>query len=163
MSFISIIQEVFTKFQCKKVKYKFKTLKKYCPDDLKKSLTLRVIDAWDDESTMIELYSLEWPYYSLWAYWINFTASPKHSDGLVIVWAITKNMEQSVKNAFDVISSPKIIIACGDKAIHWDKKFDEISWWVQDVLWIKPDLEIPWNPPSSKDIFDYLVSFVKWK
>ena len=159
MSFINIWKEVFTKFKCKKIKAKDLNLRNKAPKELRKSLKLRCIDAWDDEWIMAELYSLEWPYYSLESYNISFTASPKHADWLFIVWAVSKNMEKAVKDAFEAVAEPKVVIACWDKAINWDKRFIWISWSVEKILW-KVDLEIPWNP-SSKDIFDYLVNFIK--
>lgn len=97
------------------------------PALMRKSLKLRVVDAGDDEGLMAELYALEGPQYSLESYGIFFTASPKHADGILVVGAITHNMKDAVKSAYDVIPNPKIIIACGDKAIHGDKRFQEVA------------------------------------
>ena len=159
MSFINVAKEVFIKFWNKKIKAEKINLKNKAPEILKKSLKLRCIDVWDNEWIMAELYSLEWPSYSLESYNISFTASPKHADWIFVVWAVTKNMKKALIDAWDVVPEPKIIIACWDKAINWDKRFNEVVWSVKDVLG-KVDLEIPWNP-SSKDIFNYLVNFVK--
>jgi Ni,Fe-hydrogenase III small subunit len=93
---------------------------------LQKSLKLRVVDAGDDEGTMAELYALEGPQYSLESYGIFFTASPKHADGVVVVGAITKNMKAALQSAYDLTPHPKVVIACGDKAIHGDKRFPEV-------------------------------------
>ena len=159
MSFINITKEVFTKFRNKKVKAENIELKNKAPKVLKKSLKLRCIDVGDDEGIMAELYSLEWPSYSLESYNISFTASPKHADWILVVGAVAKNMEKALKDAYEVVPEPKVIIACGDKAINWDCRFGETVWWVKDVLG-KVDLEIPGHL-SSKDIFNYLVNFVK--
>jgi len=159
MSFINITKEVFTKFLNKKIKAEKIKLKNKAPKSLRKSLKLRCIDVWDDEWIMAELYSLESPNYSLESYNISFTASPKHADWILVVWAITKNMKKALIDAYKVVPEPKVIIACWDKAIHWDKRFSDVVWWVKDILG-HVDLEIPGNP-SSKDIFNYLVNFVK--
>ena len=158
MSFIDITKEVFTKFRNKKVKPEEIELKNKVPNALKKSLKLRCVNAGDDEGIMAELYSLEWPQFSLESYNISFTASPKHADGIFVVGAVTKNMEKALKDAWEVVPEPKVIIACGDKAINGDDRFENCKS-VKEVLW-KVDLEIPWNP-SSKDIFNYLVNFIK--
>jgi len=163
MSFLNVLKEVFIKFNCEKVQPEKIKLTNYCPNILRNSLTLRVIDTWDDEATMAELYSLEWPNYSLESYGIKFTASPKHADGLLVVGAVTKNMAQPLKDAYAVVPNPKVLIVCGDKAISGDKRFWEVAGSVKQVLNINPHLEIPWNPPTAKDIFNYLVSFVKAK
>jgi len=159
MSFINITKEVLTKFRNKKVKADKIKLEKRAPKYLRKSFKIRCIDVWDDEGIMAELYSLESPNYSLESYNISFTASPKHADWILVVWAITKNMKKALIDAYSVVPDPKVIIACGDKAINWDNRFSDVVWGVKDVLG-HVDLEIPGNP-SSKDIFNYLVNFVK--
>jgi len=159
MSFINITKEVFTKFKNKKVKAEKIKLENKAPKVLKKSLKLRCIDVGDDEGIMAELYSLEAPNYSLESYNISFTASPKHADWILVVGAVTQNMKQALIEAYNVVPEPKVIIACGDKAINWDKRFSDVVGSVRDVLG-HVDLEIPGNP-SSKDIFNYLVNFVK--
>jgi len=159
MSFINIIKEIFIKSQNKKVIPEEINLKYKAPKILRKSLKLRCIDVWDDEWIMAELNSLQWPEFSLESYNISFTASPKHADWIFVVWAVSRNMRKALIDAWEVIPEPKVIIACWDKAINWDSRFKEVVWWVKEVLW-KVDLEIPWNP-SSKDIFNYLINFVK--
>jgi|GEM_PF-3287158 len=96
------------------------------PNILKKSLKLRVVDSGDDEGTMAELYALEGPQYSLESYGVFFTASPKHADGIVVVGAVTKNMKAALQSAYNLTPNPKIVIACGDKAINGDKRFPEV-------------------------------------
>ena len=159
MSILNVTKELYYKAKWRKIKPENLDLGVSCPKVLKKSLKLRAIDPGSDEWIMAELYSLEGPYFSLDSYNISFTASPKHADGLFIVGWISKNMEQAVKDAYEVVSEPKVIIACGDKAINGDNSFWEKLLSVKEVLW-KVDLEIPWNP-SSKDIFNYLVNYVK--
>jgi len=134
-------------------------LKNFAPNPLCKSLKLRVIDSWDDESTMAELYALEWPAYSVQSYGIDFVASPKHADWVVIVWSIPQNMQQAVIDAYKVIQEPKVIIAIWDFAINGDSRFTNCKS-AKEVLW-KVDLEIPWNPASAWIILSYLWSFIK--
>lgn len=164
MFFWFAIKEFFysiktSKYDWKYIKLKIKNKDKDKIIDLRKSLSLRVIDAGDDEWTMAELYSLESPKYSLWNLWVNIVASPKHADGLLIVWAISDNMKNAVKDAFDVVPSPKIIIALWDKAINWDSRFYWSTNSTKSVLW-RVDLEIPWDPPKAEDIYDYIKSFI---
>jgi len=131
------------------------------PSNIKKSLKFRVVDSWDDEWTMAELYALEWPAYPLENYWIWFSASPKHVDWLIVVWVITKNMKNSVVNAWERVPEPKILIALWDKAINWDDRFKEVSWWVKHIFKKQQVINIPWNPPKAQDIFSLLVSLTK--
>lgn len=122
-SSISLVQELYYKAKDTKILPKKLSLDGYCPESLQKSLKLRVVDAGDDESTMAELTSLQGPAYSLESYGIDFVASPKHADGIVIVGAITQNMLDPLLRAYNVIPEPKIVIALGNKAIHGDPRF----------------------------------------
>ncbi len=161
MKLINQIKEISRKFTEKRnspdtIKHNY-----IIPKQIKKSLKFRVVDAWDDEGTMAELYALEWPAYPLENYWIWFWASPKHVDWLIIVWAITKNMKQATMNAWERVPEPKILIALWDKAISWDKRFNEIAWSVKDIFPNEQVIEIPGNPPKAQTIFSYLVSLTK--
>lgn len=156
---ISLIKETINKFKYTKKKKPYKIdLKYFAPKILQRSLKLRVVDAWDDEWTMAELYALEWPEFSIQSYWIDFVASPKHADWILIVWSIPKNMQLAVLDTYNIITQPKIVIACWDKAIHWDNRFENCLW-VKNL--INVDLSIHWNPPTALDIFSYLLCFTK--
>jgi len=160
-SSIALFKELTNKISDKKNKPKKVILKKYAPSVFMNSLKLRVVDAWDDESTMTELYSLQWGTYSLDSYWIDFVASPKHADWIVIVWAITKNMLDPLLRTYAVVPEPKVVIALWDKAINWDPRFEWCIWRTDKYL--KVDLEIPWDPPKPELILSYLHSFIKGK
>lgn len=159
MFFYQLFKEIINKLFQKRIKADKINLKTYAPEILCKSLKLRVVDSWDDESTMAELYALEWPTYSIQSYWIDFVASPKHADWIVVVWSIPQNMQQATIDAYKIIQEPKIVIALWDWAINWDKRFTNCKS-ALEVLW-KVDLEIPWNPATAKEIFSYLASFTK--
>jgi len=143
----------------KRVKADKVELSSFAPDILCKSLKLRVIDSWDDESTMAELYALEGPAYSIQSYGIDFVSSPKHADWVVIVGSIPQNMQNAVRDAYKVIQEPKVIIALWDGAINGDSRFTNCLS-ARDVLG-KVDLEIPGNPATAKEILSYLASFTK--
>lgn len=132
--------------------------KKEVLDVVRKSFSIRVVDAWDDEWTMVELYALESPEYSTESVWLHVVASPKHWDALLIVWAIADNMKQAVLDAYDSTPHPKVVIACWDKAINWDKRFYGAKTWVRDILPV--DLEIPGNPPKAIDIYSYINEYL---
>ncbi len=48
---------------------------------------------------------------------IQFVASPRHADGLLITGPVTKNMELALKKTYDAVPGPKIVIAVGACAI----------------------------------------------
>ncbi len=159
-SSIAVLKEFTYKIKDVKIKPQKISLPNYAPKVLKNSLKLRVIDVWDDEWTLSEMYSLQWSNYSLESYGIDFVASPKHADGIVVIGALTQNMLDPLLRTYQVIPEPKVVIALWDKALYGDPRFIGCVWKLSQYL--KVDLEIPWNPPSAEDIFSFLVSFVKW-
>ena len=48
---------------------------------------------------------------------IQFVASPRHADGLLITGPVSKNMELALKKTYAAVPEPKIVIAVGACAI----------------------------------------------
>ena len=48
---------------------------------------------------------------------IEFVASPRHADGIVITGPISENMAEALQICYDAIPDPKIIILVGTDAI----------------------------------------------
>jgi len=131
---LNFVKELFAKFKDREYTPTVSYTQTGIPSVLKKSLKLRVVDAGDDEATMAELYALEGPQYSLESYGISFTASPKHADGIMVVGAVSKNMKAALMSAYDLTPRPKIVIACGDRALQGDTRFAEIAGSAKEVL-----------------------------
>jgi Ni,Fe-hydrogenase III small subunit len=50
-------------------------------------------------------------------YGIEFVASPRHADGIVITGPLSRNMAEALEITYNAIPSPKIIILAGTDAI----------------------------------------------
>src|SRR3984957_18244959 len=48
---------------------------------------------------------------------IQFVASPRHADGLLITGPVTENMKLALQKTYDAVPAPKIVIAVGACAI----------------------------------------------
>ena len=48
---------------------------------------------------------------------IDFVASPRHADGLVITGPISKNMAYALEDCYKSTPDPKVVILCGACAI----------------------------------------------
>ncbi len=48
---------------------------------------------------------------------IQFVASPRHADGLLITGPVSRDMELALKKTYDAVAAPKIVIAVGACAI----------------------------------------------
>ncbi len=81
------------------------------------SLKLRQVCAGGDNSCELELNACSNVNFDMGRFGIDFVASPRHADGIVITGAITENMAQPLQICYDAIPVPKIIILAGTDAI----------------------------------------------
>jgi len=110
------------------------------------SLKLRQVSAAGDNSCELELNACGNVNFDMGRYGIEFVASPRHADGLVITGPISKNMAKPLQMTYDATPSPKIIILAGTDAISGgifegspalDRRFIEENY---------IDLYVPGNP-----------------
>ena len=80
---------------------------------LGRSLHLRHLDAGSCNACDWELSSLLNPVYDIRRLGIDFVASPRHADGVVVTGPVTRNLEAAVRRTFDAIPDPRIVIAVG--------------------------------------------------
>jgi Ni,Fe-hydrogenase III small subunit len=81
------------------------------------SLKLRQVSAGGDNSCEWELNASGNVNFDIGRYGIEFVASPRHADGIVITGPITQNMAEPLQTCYDAIPNPKMIILAGIDAI----------------------------------------------
>lgn len=81
------------------------------------SLKLRQVSAGGDNSTEMELNACGNVNFDMGRYGIEFVASPRHADGIVITGPVSKNMAEALELTYKAVPSPKIIILAGTDAI----------------------------------------------
>ena len=81
------------------------------------SLKLRQVSAAGDNSTELELNACGNVNFDMGRYGIEFVASPRHADGIVITGPVSVNMAEPLQITYDATPSPKIIILAGTDAI----------------------------------------------
>ncbi len=82
-----------------------------------KSLKLRQISAGGDNSCEWELNAAGNVNFDMGRFGIEFVASPRHANGIVITGPISKNMAGPLQICYDAVPRPKIIILAGTDAI----------------------------------------------
>jgi Ni,Fe-hydrogenase III small subunit/NAD-dependent dihydropyrimidine dehydrogenase PreA subunit len=126
-------------------KLKEKIYKKF-----KRSLVLRSVDSGSCNACMLELSAMSNNYYSLSRFGIDFAASPRHSDGIVVTGPVTINMKEALIKTYNAVPDPKIVIAAGACA-HDGGVFKESYGTINLLSEILPvDLTIPGCPPSPQ-------------
>ncbi|MBR2068373.1 MAG: hypothetical protein IJ877_01295 [Candidatus Gastranaerophilales bacterium] len=82
-----------------------------------KSLKLRQVSAGGCNGCEMELNACLNANFDMGRFGIEFTASPRHADGLVITGPITKNMAYALEDCYQSTPNPKIVILAGACAI----------------------------------------------
>lgn len=110
------------------------------------ALKLRQVSAGGDNSCEMELAASGNVNFDFGRYGIEFVASPRHADGIVITGPVSKNMSEALQICYDAIPEPKIIILAGTDAISGGifKESPELDRHFIDNHQI--DLYIPGNP-----------------
>ena len=80
---------------------------------LGRSLHLRHLDAGSCNACDWELAALLNPVYDVRRLGIDFVASPRHADGVVVTGPVTRNLETAVRRTVEAIPEPRIVIAVG--------------------------------------------------
>lgn len=83
----------------------------------RRGLKLREVSAGGDNSCEMELAATGNVNFDFGRYGVEFVASPRHADGIVITGPVTENMAVALEICHDAVPSPKIIILAGTDAI----------------------------------------------
>lgn len=112
----------------------------------KKSIKLRQVCAGGDNSVEFELNAAGNANFNMDRWGIEFVASPRHADGIVITGPITENMAEAIQIAYDATPEPKIVVLVGVDAISGGIFADSKAINRSFLDKIKVDLYIPGNP-----------------
>lgn len=82
-----------------------------------KSLKLREVSAGGCNGCELELNASSNINFDIGRYGVEFVASPRHADGIVITGPITNNMADALDDTWEAIPEPKIVILVGACAI----------------------------------------------
>jgi Ni,Fe-hydrogenase III small subunit/ferredoxin-like protein FixX len=125
------------------------------------SLKLRQVSAAGDNSAELELNASGNVNFDIGRYGIEFVASPRHADGLVITGPISDNMAGPLQICYDAMPNPKIIILYGVDAISGGIFADSPAINRMFLEKYKVDLYIPGNPPHPLTFINGILELVR--
>ena len=127
---------------------------------LGRSLRLRQVSAGGCGACEADINVLGTIGWDLGRFGIQYVASPRHADGLLITGPVSKAMELALKKTWDAVPGPKIAIAVGACAISGGPFVGhaETCQGADNVIPI--DLYIPGCPPHPLTILDGLLRII---
>lgn len=125
------------------------------------SLKLRQVSAGGDNSCELELNACGNVNFDMGRFGIEFVASPRHADGIVITGPITENMAQPLQICYDAIPEPKIIILAGTDAISGGIFEGSKALNRSFLTRYKIDLYVPGNPIHPLSFINGVLALIK--
>jgi Ni,Fe-hydrogenase III small subunit len=84
---------------------------------LRRSLHIRHLDSGSCNGCDWELQALLNPYYDVQRLGIDFVASPRHADLLLVTGVMTRNLADAALRTYEAMPEPRLVVAVGACAI----------------------------------------------
>lgn len=126
---------------------------------LGRSLHLREVSAGGCNGCDLEAQAAGNPNFDFQRFGIDFVASPRHADGILVTGPVSKNMKEGLVRTYEAIAEPRIVIAVGACAASGGvfRGSHAVENGVGEAVPV--DLYIPGCPPHPLSIVYGIVAF----
>jgi Ni,Fe-hydrogenase III small subunit/ferredoxin len=125
-----------------------------------RSLKLRVVSAGGCNACEADVNVLGTIVFDLGRFGIQYVASPRHADGLLVTGPVSENMKLALRKTYDAVPPPKIVIATGACAISGGPYVDHPEARNGADAVVPVDLYIPGCPPHPFTILEGLLGLL---
>jgi len=124
------------------------------------ALKLRQVSAGGDNSAEMELNAAGNVNFDMGRFGIEFVASPRHADGIVLTGPITNNMAEALQITQDAIPYPKILVLAGTDAISGGMYAESGAVNRSFLNKYHIDLFVPGNPPHPLTFINGILGLI---
>lgn len=128
-----------------------------------RALKLRQVSAGGDASVEMELNATGNVNFDFGRYGVEFVASPRHADGVVVTGPISSNMAEALDICYNSVPDPKIVIVCGSEACSGGLYADSRAVDRRFLERYKVDLWLPGAPTHPMTFIDGVMNMLKLK
>ena len=128
---------------------------------LGRALAIRQIDAGSCNGCELEIHALGNPYYNLEGLGIQFVASPRHADLLLVTGPVSRHMEAALRRTYEATPEPRLVVAVGDCGASGGIFGESYASCGRVANVIPVDLVVPGCPPPPIEILRGILGAVR--
>lgn len=138
-----------------------KSLREKIKEVCQGSLHIRYVDAGACNGCDFEINALTNPIYDIQQYGIDFVASPRHADMLLITGVVTRNLEIALMKTYEACPKPTLVVAVGSCGCGGGIFKDAYAAGGGVDRYIPVDVYVPGCPPTPELIMRGILTAIR--